>query len=62
MVCIFLHYRFQVHPEATMCLKYFADIKNSLACFYLYKNDSRSAKGRHLLVLYLQTILLCRIS
>lgn len=27
-----------------MCLKYFADIKNSLTCFYLYKNDSRRAE------------------
>lgn len=62
MVCIFLHHRFQVHPEATMCLKYFADMENSLTCFYLYKNYSRSAEGGHLLVLYLQTVHLCRVS
>lgn len=36
MVCIFLHHKFQVHPEATMCSEYFVDIKNSLTCFYLY--------------------------
>lgn len=58
MICIFLHHKFQVHPEATLCLKYFADIKNSLTCFYLYWNESRSeCREGHLLVLHLQTIL-----